>query len=139
MNLTVYHGTEYNSAKKIQKEKILKGDAPMFGPGVCTTIEQALNYSVIKSTAVHGAKYARKMGRIAVIECLPYNILNTATKDSPNGYTLNNELGHPMKGLHFSKIRILDIDQAQVVLQGERARIEEEKFNPHKHNLECLH
>lgn len=111
--MTIYHGTDKASAEKIQQDKILKGSGS-FGPGICLTIERALNYSAIKC-GKHGEQ-AKNVGRIVMIENIPSRILNTATKDSPEGFTLNNELGKPSKGLHLQKVRILSIKEAQSMM-----------------------
>lgn len=83
--MTIYHGTDQESAEKIKAESLLKGNKS-FGPGICLTLERALNYSAIKC-GKYGVK-ARDMGRIVVIENIPSQILNTASKDAPEAFTL---------------------------------------------------
>jgi hypothetical protein len=115
--MTIYHGTDKESAEKIVAERILKGDRNIFGPGICLTIGRALNYSAIKCFK-HG-RNARSLGRIIMIEGLPSHILNNASKDGSNGFskneafTLNNEFGNPSKGLHFQNVKVLTIKEAQ--------------------------
>lgn len=66
--MVIYHGTDLETAKKILKEKELKGDYPLFGPGVCTTIDRAKNFAAIKCQKYlsKGRDYTRK--QIAVLE-----------------------------------------------------------------------
>lgn len=116
--MTIYHGTDKESAEKIDVEKILRGDRKTFGPGVCLTIERALNYSVIKCG--HRGIHARSIGRIIVIKGLPAQILNNATKDALDAYTLNDEFGKPLNGLHFQHMEILSIKEAQDLLSFEK-------------------
>jgi hypothetical protein len=116
--MTIYHGTDDESAAKIEAEKILKGDGRQFGPGICLTIERALNYSAIKC-GKYGV-HARSKGRIIVIENIPSQILNTASKDAPEGFTLNDEFGKPSKGLHLQRIKILSIKEAQYLCSIEK-------------------
>ena len=122
--MTVYHGTDKESAEKIQESKILKGSGS-FGPGICLTLERALNYSAIKC-AKYGER-ASAIGRIVVIENVPSQILNTASKDAPEGFTLNDEFGKPSKGFHVQKVRILTIREAQY-----RMSIEKNEFKTTK-------
>ena len=111
--MTIYHGTDEESAAKIEAEKILKGDGRQFGPGICLTLERALNYSAIKC-AKYGI-HARTKGRIVVIENIPSQILNSASKDAPEGFTLNDEFGKPSKGLHLQRVKIISIKEAQLL------------------------
>ena len=115
--MTIYHGTDLESAEKIQESNMLKGSGS-FGPGICLTIERALNYSAIKC-----AKYGNKahlMGRIVVIEGVSSHILNTASKDAPEGFTLNDELGKPSKGFPVQRVKILTIKEAQYRMSMEK-------------------
>ncbi len=111
--MTIYHGTDEESAEKIKQDKFLKGSGS-FGPGICLTIERALNYSAIKC-GKHGEK-ARGIGRIVVIEDITSKILNSASKDAPEAFTLNDEFGKPSKGLHVQRVKILTIKEAQHLL-----------------------
>jgi len=112
--MIVYHGTDKESADKILSEKILRGDRKIFGPGICLTLERALNYSVIKcgKRGIH----ARSIGRIVVIEGLPEQILDNASLDSPDAYTLNDEFGKPLNGLHVQHVQVLTIKNAQELM-----------------------
>jgi len=114
--MTIYHGTDKESAEKIQQDKILKGSGS-FGPGICLTLERALNYSAVKC-GKHGPQ-AKNIGRIVMIENIPSQILNTASKDAPEGFTLNDEFGKPSRGLHLQKVRILSIKEAQCMMSME--------------------
>ena len=112
--MIVYHGTDKKSAEKISEEKILRGDRKTFGPGICLTLERTLNYSVIKC-GKHGI-HARSIGRIIIIESFPEQILDMASLDSPDAYTLNDEFGNPLKGFHIQNIRVLTVKEAQELM-----------------------
>ncbi len=112
--MLLYHGTDKQAAEEILRTKVLKGDYPSFGPGVCITIERALNYSVIK-TIKHGLK-ARAMGRIVIFE-LSDEVLNQSTKDSPEAYTLNKNDIFPLKTIQLLNVRVVTIDQAQKLMK----------------------
>lgn len=106
-NMKIYHGTDLESAEKIKAKNILTG---IKGPGICLTIETALNYSAIKCANL-GKK--RSEGCVVVIENIPSQILNTASKDVLDAFTLNDEFGNPSKGLPIQNVKILTIKEAQ--------------------------
>ena len=111
-----YHGTDKESADQIQKDLILKGDRGVFGPGICTTVARALNFSAIKC-AKYGPRKARQMGRIVVID-LPEEIVSMSSLDAQDAYTLNDEFGKPLKRLPLVRVeRVLTISQAQKCLR----------------------
>lgn len=103
--MKIYHGTDQESANKIKKSKFLKGSTQ--GPGICLNLKQALNYALIKTGNVN------YKGVIIVIEDITDKILDNATKDAPDSFTLNDEFGNPSKGLPVQIIKIISIDDAQ--------------------------
>lgn len=105
--MTIYHGTDEESAEKIKAEKILKGSN---GPGIALTLERALEYAIAKCEKEGLPKYK---GRIVVIDNIPGQILNTASKHLPEGFTLNDEFRNPSKGLHLQNVKTMTIKDAE--------------------------
>lgn len=89
--MTVYHGTDKETAKVIIKTGVLKGDWPSFRVGVCLDVDCAKNYAAVKIQKYlkHGRAFARK--QLAILEFdMPETLLMDVTKESErNAYTLN--------------------------------------------------
>lgn len=113
--MTIYHGTDQKSAKKIQEEQILKGE---FGPGICLTIERALEHSAARCEK-NGLNF-KTMGCIVVIEGIPGQILNNASKHSDESFILNDEFGNPSVGLHLQRVKIMSIKDAEHLAMYEK-------------------
>lgn len=107
--MIVFHGTDKECAEVIRSTGVLKGDRGLFGPGVCTTVERALNYSAIKCQK-YGTR-ARRHGRIVILEVEAD--LTGASPDAKDAYTLNNEKGMPLKHVEVKVIEVLTIPKAQ--------------------------
>lgn len=109
--IRVYHGTDLKSALSVKKSGKLTGDGPAFGPGVCTTMERALNFSAIK--AMQYGLQARKKGRVLSFY-IPEEMIARASKENCiDAFTLNDEKGNPLQFFHTGEIEILTIFQAQ--------------------------
>jgi hypothetical protein len=113
--MLAYHGTDKESADQILSSKILKGDLPLFGPGICTTIQRALNFSAIKSIK-HGVK-ARKFGRILIFNIDEKLLTWTTSENCTDAFTINKHDGNPLPFIHVPDVVALTIPQAQQLLR----------------------
>lgn len=112
--VTVYHGTNAQSANLIKCLRVLKSDGPhsAFGAGVCRNIQQALNFSAIKT--IRFGKLARNVGRIVKFQ-VPYELLKAASRENvPEAFTLNHPSGKPIREYKIEgEIEVLTIPRAQ--------------------------
>jgi hypothetical protein len=113
-HVTVYHGTNAQCANLIKHLRVLKSEGlhSAFGAGVCRSIQQALNFSAIKT--IRFGKLARNVGRIVKFQ-VPYELLKSASKEHvPEAFTLNHPSGKPIREYHIEgDIEVLTIPQAQ--------------------------
>jgi hypothetical protein len=112
--IRVYHGTDLSTSKRIVATGKLTGDLPRFGPGVCTTVSRALNFSAIK-VFKHGAN-ARKKVRILSFD-IDTELLACASQEScGDAYTLNDKSNAPLRHLLLTNLTVLTVSQAQKLL-----------------------
>lgn len=110
--MTIYHGTDAKSAEKILASNVLVGSL-LSGPGVCLNVEQAVEYAERRALKVENS---RRNSKVIIIEGLPQQLLNNATKSElPDTYSLNDELGHPALKLPFTKVKIMSIRDAEAL------------------------
>ena len=79
--VTVYHGTNAQCANVIKHLRVLRNEGPhsLFGAGVCTNIQQALNFSAIKT--IRFGLLARNVGRIVKFQ-VPHELLKGASENT---------------------------------------------------------
>ncbi len=100
--MKLYHGTDTKTARLIVKTRTLKGDYPLFGVGVCTCPQRALNYAAIKVQKYlsRGREYARKNIAVIEFEADETILVHACNESSHNAYTLNHENGRSIKELN---------------------------------------
>lgn len=102
--ITIYHGTDKNSADQIKYDGIIKGEK---GPGVCLTIESAMEYALLKAKSVDEA-------RVVVVEKVTSKILNNAKKSAKKeSFVLMDEFGNPSNGFYVQHVRVLNWQSAE--------------------------
>ncbi|MEO6304809.1 MAG: hypothetical protein ABIP51_16735 [Bacteroidia bacterium] len=96
--MTVFHGTDIETAKIIIETGVLKGDAPLFGSGFCTNKGIALSFAAVKVQKYlsKGREYASS--QIAIIEFeITDEIFKSAYKESNLGAFTMEENNKPIK------------------------------------------
>ena len=114
-----YHGTDIKTAKIIVSTGILKGDYPLFGVGICTSPQRALNFANIRCTGLFIKKGLSQVRRsICLIEFdASTDILIGATSENcKDAFTLNNG-NSPVKELRgkYRLLRRKEIDKIMVI------------------------
>ncbi len=104
--MIVYHGTDVKAMNSILKERVLRGDPPLFGVGVCTTLRQAMDFCCMKA----GPK-TRRVARVLRLE-VRAELLSSATPESCGEAVTLNRAGsrRPLHELSLDDESVLGFD-----------------------------
>jgi hypothetical protein len=98
--LILYHATDLEGFKRIIISREITGDRLGFGPGLCTTLDRALNFVAIKC-----GRRARRLGRVFELKVHP-SLLTEATPDTvADAFTLDG-----ITSLSLDDPRIIDYE-----------------------------
>ena len=101
-NRVVYHGTDLKAANAIRRQGVLRGDWPLFGPGICLTLERAVNFVCIKA----GAR-TRRTGRVLELTIEPSLLANAEPETVCDALTLVDDVAYrPLRELRLDDPRI---------------------------------
>lgn len=113
MMMTIYYGTDKETANRIIAAGCLPKHDDANGPMISTDVNEAV---VMALQACEAAHKPRPDARVIIIENVPALLLNTAKKvagDSVDTFTLNDEFGNPMDKFNFQKAFVVSQREAR--------------------------